>query len=262
MPRARRKESSPGPGRAVLRWLVQFVLPLLAAAGLIVAVIWLGRLARDDKRKREAPFTFVQIDCTPPPGMTREDFLKEAQYLAELPDRLDLHDDTTADRVRQALAAHPWVESVREVRVSPDGVSADVGCRVGVVWVDLYARAADRHGVLLPISAKKEGLVVLTSRARPPSGRAGQPWSNPDVEATAKVVGLLFERDKLSVLERFTAEATGGEVTFRRDKQRIVWGRAPGQEKPGEPDAEAKTARLLDAIKSGADADLREPRTK
>jgi hypothetical protein len=247
MPRARRKESSPGPGRvapgrAVLGWLGQFVLPLLAAAGLVAAVIWLGRLARDDLRKRQAPFTFAQIDCAPPPGMTREDFLKEAQYLAELPDRLDLNDETA--------------ERVRQVRVSPEGVSADVECRAGVVWVDLYARAVDRHGVLLPVSATREGLIVLTSRARPPSGRAGQPWGNPDVEATAKVVGVLFERDKLGVLKGFTAETTGGEVVFRRDKQRVVWGRAPGQEKPGEPDAEAKTARLLDAIKSGADADL------
>jgi hypothetical protein len=256
MPRARRKESSPGPGRAVVRWLVQFALPLLAAAGLIAAVIWLGRLARDVARKREAPFTFARIECAPPPGMTREDFLQEAQYLAELPDRLELNDET-AERVRQALAAHPWVERVREVRVTPGGVSADVEYRAAVLWVDLFARAADRHGVLLPVSAKREGLVVLMSPVRPPSGRAGQPWGNPDVEAAAKVAGLLFERDKLGMLERFTAEASGGEVTFRRDKQRIVWGRAPGQEKPGEPGAEAKTARLLDAIKSGADADLR-----
>jgi len=257
MPRARRKESAPGPGRAVLHWLVQLGLPLLAAAVLLAAVIWLGRLARDDLRKYDVPYAFTQIECTPPPGMTREDFLKEAQYLAELPNRLDLYDETTAERVRQALAGHPWVERVREVRVSPDGVSADVECRVGVVWVDLYARAADRHGVLLPVSAKREGLVVLTSRTRPPSGRAGQPWGNSDVEATAKVVGLFFERDKLGVLKGFVAETTGGEVVFRRDKQRIVWGRAPGQEKSGEPNADAKTARLLDAIKSGADADLR-----
>ena len=44
---------------------------------------------------------------------------------------------------------------------------------------------------------------------------------------------------------------------YRRG-QRIVWGRPPGQEKPGEPDAEAKTVRLLDAIQAGGSADLRE----
>src|SRR5262249_5045161 len=155
------------------RWLVQLVLPLLAGAALIVAVIWLGRLARADLRRDDPPLTFADVDCTPPPGMTRQDFLEEAQYLAGLPDPLHPRDEATADRGRSALAAHPWVENVRQVRVTAGGVSAELECRVAVLWVATSAkgdgRAADRHGILLPVSAKRDGLVVLTGPARPPS---------------------------------------------------------------------------------------------
>lgn len=253
MPRAG-KDSSLGP---VVRWLVQFVLPLLAAAGLVAGVIWVARAARDDLRRHESALKFADVECVPPPGTSREDFLEEAQYLAGLPDSLDPFDDTTAERVRSALAAHPWVENVRRVRVSPRGISAELDCRVAVLWVAARERAADRHGVLLPISAPREGLVVLTGTARPPSGRPGQPWGDPDVEAAAKVVGLLSERGKAINLERFSAEVVKGDVTLKRSGQRLVWGRPPGQERVGEPDAEAKLARLLDAIQSGRDADLR-----
>lgn len=250
-----RKEST--LGGVLIRWLVQFVLPLLAGAGLIAGVIAVGRLARDDLRRGEPSLTFADVDCVAPPGMTREDFLEETQYLAGLPDRLDPRDETTAERVRQALAAHPWVETVRQVRVSPEGISAELRCRVAVLWVAQTERAADRHGVLLPVSAQRQGLVVLTGQTRLPSGRAGQPWGDADVEAAAKVVGLLFERGKAIGLERFTAQVSQGEVTLKRPGQRIVWGRPPGQELPGEPGAEEKTARLLDTIQAGGDADLR-----
>src|SRR5262249_59547836 len=108
---------------------------------------------------------FAAVGCVPPRGRGREDFLEEVQYLAGLPDHLDPLDQTTADRVREALAAHPWVENVRRVRVSRQGVSAELQCRVAVLWVAQAERAADRHGVLLPVSASREGLVVLRGRA-------------------------------------------------------------------------------------------------
>src|SRR5262249_35994647 len=108
-----------------------------------------------------------------------------------------------------------------------------------------------------PVSASREGLVTFTGKARPPSGRPGQPWGDPDVEAAARVVGRLAERGKKIGLERFAAEVVQGEVTLKRQGQRIVWGRPARRERPGEPDAEAKAARLLDLIRGGGDGDLR-----
>src|SRR5438128_2591134 len=80
-----------------------------------------GRLARDGLRKA-ARLTFADVQCEPPPGMTRKDFLLETQYLAGLPDRLDPDDEATAERVRLALAGHPWVRNVTQVRVTAGGV--------------------------------------------------------------------------------------------------------------------------------------------
>jgi hypothetical protein len=240
--------------RAVLRWLMQLMLPLLAAAGLVAGVIWLGRLAGDDLRQRGTrTVTFADIDCDPPAGLTRGEFLEEAQYLAGLPDRLDLLDRTTAERVRQALTAHPWVEGVHQVRVSANGVRAELQYRVPVLWVASLERAVDAQGVLLPVSARPDGLPVLTGKAKPPAGRPGQSWGDSNVVAAAKVAGRLsvLKADALGI------EVRDGDIVLRRDGRRIIWGRPPGEERQGEPDAEEKLNRLVEAWRGGRDADLR-----
>lgn len=253
MPRAR-KEPPPPPAKAgPARRLAQFALPVLAGAAALAAVVWLGRLTRDDLSAER--LTFADVQCQPPPGMTREEFLVEAQYLAGLPDGLDVRDEATADRVRQALAGHPWVREAR-VRVWRGGVRAEVEYRTAVLWVAAKERAVDGQGVLLPISAGLEGLPVMAGAVRP-FGRAGQPWGDADVEAAAKVVGVLAERRDAIGLGRFAVWVDEGVVVLRRDRQRIVWGKPPGQEAPGEPAVEAKVARLLELARTGGDADLR-----
>ena len=140
------------------------------------------------------------------------------------------------------------------MRVGPAGVRAGVECRVAVLWVRSARRAADRHGVLLPVTAKGDGLVALTGPVAPPKGRPGQSWGDAAVEAAAQVAGVLFAHREAINPGQLTAEVKEGVVTLRRGRQRIVW----GQQGAGEPGDEAKAARLAEAVRSGADADLRQ----
>ena len=66
----------------------QVVVPIAAAALAVLGLIALGRAAREGLRQHERyTVNFADIDCPNPPGMTRDEFLAEVQYLARLPDR-------------------------------------------------------------------------------------------------------------------------------------------------------------------------------
>src|SRR5262245_55930273 len=124
MARSRKVESEPEEvfpidepaGGAARRWLGQFVLPLLLGAGLLGGLLWAGRLARGHRRGRGGhSFAVADLECDPPPGLTRRQFLEEAQYLAGLPDRLDGVGADGPERLASALALHPWVARVARV---------------------------------------------------------------------------------------------------------------------------------------------------
>src|SRR5262245_42491859 len=143
-------------------WLVQTVAPLAFAAFVVAGVVALGRAAHDDLRKHERyALTFDEVHCEPPPGMGREEFLREVQYEAELPDRLDRFDASLGPRLRGAIERHPWVETVERVEVPAAGpVRVELTFRTPVLAVPASGgvRALDRDGVLLPRAADASGL--------------------------------------------------------------------------------------------------------
>ena len=168
---------SPSPGRGAWRkWLVQLVLPLAAGAGLFVGLIVLGGRAREELRQEgEHTLAFADVECDPPAGLSRQAFLEEVQYLANLPDRFNLLDPDINVRIAEGLSAHPWVAEVKRVEQLPaDRVRVELGYRVPVLAVARNGRAVDRDGVLLPASARMKGLPVLRRGCgRPRKDRVG-----------------------------------------------------------------------------------------
>ncbi len=172
--------------------LVRLLLPLAAAGLLVFGVGALGRLAREALRRDDRyTLPFASIECSPPPGMDREKFLSEVQFLAGMPDRLALLDDEAAAQLRVAFRRHPWVETVEEVKLTRERVLVRLRYRkpvLAVMW-NGRKRVVDRQGVLLPDSATTEGLPVFSDARKGPAGPAGSPWDDPAVEQAARMAG-------------------------------------------------------------------------
>jgi hypothetical protein len=100
---------------SVRAWMVT------VSAGLsLLGVLIAGKLTRDAARNWDRyTVAFAAIECTPPPGQERLDFLTEVQYLAGMPNHLSVLDEGLASRIADAFARHPCVEKVEKVIVRP-----------------------------------------------------------------------------------------------------------------------------------------------
>jgi hypothetical protein len=233
---------------------------LLTAGGVLLLLAWVvlgknagARLPRDDR----GTFAFADIDCLAPGTLSRGDFLGEVQYLSNLPDRLPLSEAGMATRLALAFALHPSVKTVQSVEVLPAGVRVSLLFRAPVLAVPGpdALRAVDAKGVLLPKTMPVEGLPRLSGQpVAPPAAGEGGLWGDERVAASAAVAARLWpHRDRLRV-EAIVVE--GSEVTLLVGKSRVRWGRPPGQESHGEPDAAAKVLRLCNlAAEPGGLAD-------
>ena len=254
MPRARKEPPAESPaippareGGSARRWLVQVLLPFAVGASLLGGVVALGRyLGPKVGDAGDRAVAFTDIECDPPPGMTRPAFLGEAQYLAGLPDRLPASAPETRQRIFDALALHPWVLRVRRVEFSTLGrASADLEFRLPALALP-PDRVVDGEGILLPAGTDATGLPRLRGKVRPPSARAGQVWDDPAVVAAARVAALV--RDDLARRAvPCEMEVAASIIVLDLGGVRVVWGSAPGRESPGEALASVKARRLAEA---------------
>jgi hypothetical protein len=174
----------------MVTWIGKSLALVLVVGLVLVGFILLGRLALESLRPRDRhTVAFGDIDCAPPPGQARADFLDEVQYFGSLPGRLQLLDKGLPERLARGFARHPWVEKVQRVEVVPPGVvRVQLVYRAPVLAVPLAGglRAVDEHGVLLPSSAPTAGLRVFPGSALPPVGPVGTRWGDAAVEAAAR----------------------------------------------------------------------------
>jgi hypothetical protein len=174
----------------VRAWLIDALTPAAAAVALLAGVVALGRLAREQLRPLDRyHVAFASIECAPPHGLSRSDFLDEVQYLSSCPALLPLLEGDFRARLRGAFERHPWVEEVEGVEVSGRELRVRLLYRKPVLAVTSAGdlRAVDRHGVLLPRTAATDGLPVFAGIASLPRGPAGTPWGDARVEAAARI---------------------------------------------------------------------------
>ncbi len=252
------------------RWSLK-ILGLVSAIGiLLIGLISLNQLTRNQVRYRERyTVSFADIDCAPPSGVSRADFLEEAQYLGGLPSELSLLETGIASRLAAAFARHPWVEKVEQVEIDqPRHVRVRLAYRTPVLVVqpgleirfdtDPSAKGAnhaglgrmvDANGVLLPKSGSYPGLPTLAGKIPRPTGSSGRPWGDPAVRAAARTASYL-RRYRDAVTPLFFEATTEGIVLSISSGTKILWGHAPGAEVPGEASAAQKMKRLLAYRKS------------
>jgi hypothetical protein len=252
-------------------WFVQVVTPILCGVLLLFGVVGLGRAARTGLVQRETyTVAFADIECDPPAGMPRQEFLRQVRELSYQPAALHLLDKDLDARLKTAFILHPWVEAVEHVRV--DGHPATAGKAKAHLRIDVMYRrpvlavhllgepsswksnglVVDRHGILLPTVSEDQHLPVLTTNNSRPIRSAGHRWEEPGVLAVAATVTFLQPYLTQLNLDSCEIELVEGDIVFRAPGVRIVWGHAPGKETEGEAPADVKLQRLL-AYQSGHD---------
>ncbi|MGH9677784.1 MAG: hypothetical protein ACRD36_11840, partial [Candidatus Acidiferrum sp.] len=173
-----------------------------AAATTLGVVVILGlwivtgrRAAKTVQERGDAGLPFAQIVCVPRPPIPLAQFLKEVQFLDNLPDRLPFPDAAEASRLAAAFTAHPWVEKVDRVEILPPAIQIHLTFRVPVLEVPNGNgfRAVDGTGTLLPVLLSHAELPRLTGTVPPPAGSVGSPWGDNDVEAAARTLKALSQ---------------------------------------------------------------------
>ena len=230
--------------------LLRTAVPLAVGLLLLCAVMVFGGLAlRALHGQARYQIAFADIDCAPPPHVSRAEFLEEVQYFARMPDSVSVLDDGLPARLSAAFARHPWVEEVKGVEITaPSRVRVQLVYRVAALTVALgdgIDRPVDRHGVRLPAAAVDPSVPVLRGEVRLP-GQEGQLWGDERVTGAARTAWLLAPYQDRLHLQTF--EAAPGDLILIGAPYRVLWGAAPGGEPLGEAAAEVKVRRLLDFI--------------
>jgi hypothetical protein len=262
-------------------WIVQAVTPILGGLVIFFGVVGLGRAVRVHLGDHLTySLAFDEIDCQPPEGVSRQQFLLEVRSLAHQPHSLPLLDQKLTARLHGAFAVHPWVESVHAVKMDRSEakrksgsarIHVDLVYRLPVLAVRIPAektpapdrtlresritvshyppqttRIVDRQGILLPAQWNSPSLPVMIANVTPTDRPVGASWGDPAVTAAARTVAYLQPYLTLLRLEACEVVLVEEDIILRAPGVRIVWGHAPGQEQEGEAAADVKLQRLLE----------------
>jgi hypothetical protein len=234
----------------------RFRKPIILIGGLVLfftAILALRKFTVEEIRNSDRfAVAFASINCSPPPNQPLTQFLAEVQYLAETPDRLPILDKDLPEVLAAAFRRHPWVLKVDGVTILN---SRKIEVRLqyrrpllevivgGSVSPETGSWFVDESGVALSRQSGFENLPRLRTSDRPAHG-SGHSWGSDGVESAARLAGLLRTHQENLLIEEY--QVSSGELTLlTKLSSRILWGRAPGSEHPGEAKAEQKLERLL-----------------
>lgn len=234
---------------------------LACAAGAAVLAPWFVRQLPDLQSRPEYQVAFGEIELSPKPsGQVPVDLVRQIQRQHDFPEWVSTLDQNLTQRLSTAFREHPWIERVREVRMSyPPRIEVQVEYRRPVALVALKAGLypIDPEGVLLPpadFSPQDANRYPVVQNVRSvPNGPAGQPWGDPVVLAAARLADVMqndwpeLQLSAIMAPKPDKAIVDPAELIFTLSAQggsKIVWGRAPGSGHPGELTAVQKIGRM------------------
>jgi hypothetical protein len=246
-----------GSGRAA-RWLLLVAVLVAAGAGLWLTV-W-DHVRQQVLARAEYRIEAANILVTPPPAWIHADVKSEVVRSGGLDSGLSLIDDAVTVRIAQAFALHPWIAKVTRVSKShPANVLVAVVYRKPAAMVEVSGGLlpVDGEGVLLPSddfsSAEAARYPRLSEIKTVPVGPQGSRWGDARVTGGARLAALLTEDWQTFHFERIVPIVPAAGVRSSDDilydlltqsGSRILWGHAPGSERPGDPRAADKLAVL------------------
>jgi len=238
----------------ILRVGIPLIVPIVLFVLSLVGLYSLQAALRD----RGSPFrtAFAEIECEPPPGQRRADFLVEVQYLSGLPDTIELLDVAS---LSTAFARHPLVERVERIAPTPDRrlrVSYIPRRPVLAVRHEEKCRVVDPRCVLLPERATTEDLPLYIGPLEVPPVQSGAVWADSRLMAAARLADFLAAYQDRIRIEKISCDERGAILKTAWGRT-IVWGSAPGAELTGEPSAADKLETLLGRGLAASELDLR-----
>lgn len=198
------------------------------------------------------------VEITPPPPWIHSDLRAEVFRDATLDGPLSILDARLTERIAKAFSLRPWVAEVRRVRkFHPARVQVELVYRrpVCVVTAPGGPYPVDGEGVLLPRDdfspVEISRYPQLTGVGTVPQGPVGMRWGDPRVLGGAQIAAIIgpaweelgLDRIVLASSEPGPPEEFVYEL-YTKGGTRIVWGRPPGADTPGEVPAADKLARL------------------
>lgn len=237
---------------------------LIAAALLALVLVGLDqawkRWGQATTANDEYIVTPAKIIVTPQPKWIRADVRAEVIRDGSL-SRLDLRDRGVLEKVSQAFALHSWVAKVARVQKSfPAQIRVDLEYRRPMAMVEVNTRGRpgllfiDGSGVLLPsadfTTDESHHYLRISAGNVAPGGVYGTPWGNEKIAGAARLAAAWGERWQALGLYRIVvidgSQPMAATYELRtKSGTRAIWGRAPGNEAQGEPQAAEKVQRLL-----------------
>lgn len=236
--------------------------PLFGLALLVTAFVFFPQIRDalpDLTGREEYQLKLTDIAVTPAPRWVAPDLVAQVVARAGRTEPMSRLDKTLVQDLAAAFARHPWVANVSRVRLVPAGIEVDLTYRqpVGMVQLKQGIYPVDSNGTLLPpedFSADDiKHFPLIRNVKSTPQGSAGTNWGDQGVVGAARlaeVIGPHWNRFNLVAIyvpDRIAANTTLDDMVFELSTvggSRIVWGRAPETDHPGELTPEQKIGRL------------------
>jgi hypothetical protein len=258
------------------RWIMGPAIVLLVIGGIAAyflapkALEWLPDLTH----RPEYVLKAEEIHFTDAPPWVPRTFLRQVIREGGLPNELSMLDARLVDDVAAAFQKHPWVERVVSVRKEfPHRVTVVLEYRKPAAFVIAQSErfAVDKHAVLLPPPdlppAEDEFPLITDARSAPPK-EAGSTWHDRTIEDAAKIADVLvsvWKKLQLRAIEipNLAENAKPDDAVYAlrtTGGSRIIWGRAPGSDHPGELTPEQKIGRIEEyLVRKGSFTDAQGP---
>jgi len=254
-----------------LRHLIEFLQGQGRTAALValtVAVfvgLWYAawqEVGEDVLASQEYWLVQENVHITPPAPWVHRDVRFEVFRDGSLDGPLSLMDDDLAQRIANAFSLHPWVAKVHRVtKRYPAQVEVQLEYRRPVLMVQVSGAllAVDAEGVLLPSESRDFSPIEILAYPRlvgvytAPVGPVGTRWGDARVLEGAEIAAELLPTWQQLNLDCIVPSTLvelghGDQYAYQlvtKAGTRILWGRAPSAEIPGEPTAAEKVAWLV-----------------
>jgi len=178
------------------RSVVQLLAVCGGALGVLAGLIWLGQSAGGRlgvQARYVVPVEEIRFEL--PQHLDRRAFLMEVRYISGLGDAVNSADAELQTQLKRAFEAHPWVERVERLDVTPAGeIRLPITYRTAVMqfaWrrgVDVEQCAIDRFGILLPPHRIAAGVPRLLDDRTVSGATVGEPWPEREVLRAGELV--------------------------------------------------------------------------